>query len=246
MTDKFEAILDESISALQAGVAIEDILAEVPEYAGELRPMLYAAMLLADPKPELLPDAQKETLRGEYLAQVATLPPVHPTFSEKVTAATHVIRKRATPRTVVSDLLTITITVMLTLLMAMAILGYTARDSLPGDVLYGLKLATEQTQLLLTFNEAQQQSLRQRFNQSRLDEIQQLSRLNRAAVIKFSGMLETKGDSLWVIGGLPVFIPDDARVDRDLREGATVKVVGLLRSNNVLVADSVEPVEQEQ
>jgi hypothetical protein len=75
MTDKFEAILDESISALQAGVPIEDIMAEVPEYAAELQPMLYAAMLLADPKPELLPETQKETLRNQYLAQVADLPP---------------------------------------------------------------------------------------------------------------------------------------------------------------------------
>ncbi len=48
MTDRFETILDESISALQAGVPIEEILAEVPDYALELRPMLYAAMLLAD------------------------------------------------------------------------------------------------------------------------------------------------------------------------------------------------------
>ncbi len=38
MMDSFESILDESISALQAGVPLEEILAEVPEYAEELRP----------------------------------------------------------------------------------------------------------------------------------------------------------------------------------------------------------------
>ena len=41
MTDRFESILDESISALQAGVPLEEILDEVPEYAAELRPLLY-------------------------------------------------------------------------------------------------------------------------------------------------------------------------------------------------------------
>ena len=55
MADRFESILDESISALQAGVPLEDVLAEVPEYATELRPLLYAAMVLTEPKPDLAP-----------------------------------------------------------------------------------------------------------------------------------------------------------------------------------------------
>jgi hypothetical protein len=243
MTDKFEAILDESISALQAGVPIEDILAEVPEYAGELQPMLYAAMLLADPKPELLPETQKETLRNQYLAQVASLPPPHPSFSEKVKATVHVVRKRLTPGAVISDLFTITVTVLLTLGMALAVLSYTAQDSLPGDVLYSVKQATEQTRLVLTTDTGQKERLRQQFNRRRLAEIQQLIELDRAAIVRFSGTLETKGDNLWVIAGLPVFVSDDALVDRSVREGDTVAVVGLLRSNNVLVADIIEPAQ---
>jgi hypothetical protein len=240
MTDKFEAILDESISALQAGVPIEDIMAEVPEYAAELQPMLYAAMLLADPKPELLPETQKETLRNQYLAQVADLPPHHPSLVEKINATMHVMRKRLTAGALLSDLFTIAITVILTLVMAIAVLSYAAQDSLPGDVLHGIKLATEQTRLALTADTTQKERLRQQFNQGRLDEIQQLVALDRAAIVRFSGTLETKGESLWVIAGLPVFIPDDAQVDNSVREGDTVEIVGLLRSNNVLVADTLK------
>jgi hypothetical protein len=67
MTDQFEALLDESISALQAGVPIEEILAEVPDYATELRPLLYAATVLADPKPDLVPEERKAALRAHYM-----------------------------------------------------------------------------------------------------------------------------------------------------------------------------------
>jgi len=57
--DRFESILDESISALQAGVPIDEILAEVPEYANELRPLLYAATVLADPNLNWSPKSEK-------------------------------------------------------------------------------------------------------------------------------------------------------------------------------------------
>jgi hypothetical protein len=243
VTDRFEAILDESISALQAGVSLEEILAEVPEYAAELRPMLYAAMLLADPNPALVPEERKLALKQEYLAQVATLPPKHPTLSERMTAAIHIAKKRLTRKAVLSDLLTISITVVLTLMMAVAILTYTAQGSLPGDLLYGVKQATEQTRLLFTFDKNQHAQLREQFNQQRLDEINQLILLNRAAVVRFFGTLETKGENLWVIEGFPIFLPEDADIDKNVQEGDTVEVIGILKSNNVLVADTVRAVE---
>jgi hypothetical protein len=243
VTDRFEAILDESISALQAGVSLEEILAEVPEYAAELRPMLYAAMLLADPNPALVPEERKLALKEEYLAQVATLPPKHPTFSERITAATHIARKRLTRKAVLSDFLTISVTVVLTLMMAAAILAYTAQDSLPGDLLYGVKQATEQTRLFFTFDQSQQFQLREQFNQQRLDEINQLILLNRAAVVRFFGTLETKGENLWVVEGFPIFLPEDADIDENIQEGDTVEVIGTLNSNNVMVADTVRAVE---
>ena len=83
MTDRFESILDESISALQAGVPIDDIIAEVPEYATELRPLLYAATLLADPNPDLVAEERKAALRSEYLKEAADLPPVSPTLASR-------------------------------------------------------------------------------------------------------------------------------------------------------------------
>ena len=67
--------------------------------------------------------------------------------------------------------------------------------------------------------------------------------LKRAAVVRFTGTLETKGANLWVVAGLPVFLPNDVVIEGNPQEGDPVKVVGFLRSNNVLIADTVSAVE---
>ena len=244
MSDSFESILDESISALQAGVPIEEILAETPEYATELRPLLYAATVLADPNPRLLPEERKSALRAEYMKQVADLPAITtPTLNEKAQAIFRIIKRRLNRKAVLSDLITVTITIILTLFMAVLILTYVARDTLPGDFLYGFKRASENVQLSLTFNEAQRAVLADQFNQRRLAEIEQLIEQNRAAIVQFRGILETKGENLWIIEGRTVFLPTDVTFAGQPQEGDEVEVIGLLRTNNVLVADTIRVVE---
>lgn len=239
MSDRFESILDEAISALQAGVPLEEVLAEVPEYAAQLRPLLYAASVLADPDPALVPEEQKAALQAKYLAQAAELPPVQPTFADKVRAVTNIARRRLTPRAVLNDAATVIITVLLTLSVAALLLIYLAQDTLPGDLLYGVKQASEQTQLFFTTDEARRAELEAQFNQRRLDELNRLSEQGRVAVVQFWGMLQTKSESLWVVEGHTVFLPNDARIIGNPQEGDSVEVVGLLKTNGVLVADTI-------
>ncbi len=242
MSDRFEAILDESISALQAGVPLDDILAEVPDYAAELRPLLYAAAVLSDPQPQAAPEERKAALRAEYLKQTLELPG-GPTLGQKSGAVWHIIRRRMNRKTVLSDLATITITIVLTLLMAALMLTYVAQDTLPGDALYGVKRLSEQVQLNLISDPIHRDELTEQFNQRRLAEIDQLLAQNRAAVVEFQGVLETRGENLWIVSGLTVFLPDEATVTGQPREGDTVSVTGFLRPNKVLVADTIERVE---
>jgi hypothetical protein len=243
MTDRFEAILDESISALQAGVPIEEILAEVPEYATELRPLLYAAMLLADPNPELAPEERKSVLRAEYIAQAAELPTPSPTFNEKLQAIFRIARRRMTRQAVLNDLVTITITVILTLIMAAVVLNYAAGDSIPGDFLYGVKRISENMQLFFTFDESRRAELGETFNQRRLDEIEQLLEQKRTAEVQFRGILDTKGENLWIVEGHTIFLPDDVIIEKDPQEGDEIEVIGLLQANNVLVANTIKLVK---
>lgn len=244
MTDNFEAILDESISALQAGIPIEEILEEVPEYADELRPLLYASALLADPNPTFVPEEKKASLRSEYLRQVAELPALpHPTLGQKTNALVHIIRRRLSREALLNDLVTVTITIILTLAMAAFIISYLAQDTIPGDFLYNVKRISENVRLALTFDENSQANLENEFNQRRLAEIEQLIARQQAAVVEFRGILETKGTNLWVVEGHPVVILSDLRIEGTPQKGDTLEVVGLLRTNNTIVADAIRIVE---
>jgi len=243
MTDRFESILDESISALQAGVPIEDILAEVPDYAAELRPLLYAATLVANPNPELIPDERKAVLRAEYLQQAADLTPITPTYREKLKAVTRIIKRRTSRQAVVSDLVTITVTVILTLAMVAVILNFMAADSIPGDFLYGIKRGSENIQLIFTLSEERQQALIDEFNNRRIDEIDKLIEENRAAVVEFRGTLEARGEDLWIVEGYNISLPPDVDLEGDPQEGNRVEVIGLLRKNNLIVADSIKKID---
>lgn len=244
MSDSFESILDESISALQAGIPIEEILAEAPEYAAQLRPLLFAATVLADPNPRLVPEERKSALRAVYLQQVADLPPEQPpTFSEKAQAVSRIIRRRSTPKAVLSDMATVIVTVVLTLFMALVLLSYVAQTAVPGDLLYSLKRSSEAVQLGLTFGEARRAGLTETFNQRRLAEIEQLIRQDRAAVVDFRGVLETKGENLWIIAGQTVFLPTDVVLQGQPQEGDEVEVIGFLRTNEVLVADTIKTIK---
>lgn len=244
MRDSFESILDESISALQAGIPIEDILAEVPDYAPQLRPLLYAAAVLADPNPSLVAEDKKAHLRAEYMKQVATLPAAPPPpFGRKLRAILAIVKRRTTRKAVLSDLTAVAITIVLTLVMAGLVLNYLALDTIPNDFLYSVKRMSESVQLAFTFNEGRQAELEEQFNERRLAELNQLIQQKRAAAIEFKGTVETKGTNLWIVEGHLVLLPGEADVVGDPQEGDRVKVSGMLRSNNALVADRIERVE---
>ena len=242
--DRFESILDESISALQAGVPIEEILAETPDYAQELRPLLYAAMVLADPDPTLVPSERKEILRDQYLAQAAELTPKVPTLNDKTQAVLSIVRRRFTKKAFLNDLVTISITLSLTLIMAMLILSFASRNSIPGDFLYSVKRISENIRLSVTLNQDSLNALEDNFHRERLIEIEQLTQQNRAAVVEFEGTLDTQGENLWVVEGITVFLPEEGlTIDSNPQEGDRIKVTGFLRTVTVLVADQITKAE---
>jgi hypothetical protein len=126
--------------------------------------------------------------------------------------------------------------------MAVLILNFMAVDTIPGDFLYGMKRASENARLTLTLDEDRQSELELEFDQRRLREVEQLIEQDKVAVVEFKGTLETKGENLWIVEGHTVFIPPDIENEDGIQEGDFIEVIGLLRTNNVVVADTIDKV----
>ncbi|MDM8521541.1 DUF5667 domain-containing protein [Anaerolineales bacterium HSG6] len=242
--NQFETILDECISAIQAGIPIDEVLETVPEYATELRPMLYAATILTEPNPVLIPTEQKANLRAKYMVEVATLPePNAPPLTERIQAAYHITRRRLTREAILSDLLTIIITAMLTIIMALLLINYAAANTIPGDLLYRFKRTSETVQVNLSWSDTRVLALQETFDQRRLYEVEELLRQNRSGQVEFTGMVESQGERLWLIEGYPVILPTEMIIDSAIQAGSRVHVMGFLRINRDLVADEITLVE---
>ncbi|MDM8527515.1 DUF5667 domain-containing protein [Anaerolineales bacterium HSG24] len=242
--NQFETILDECISAIQAGIPIDEVLETVPEYATELRPMLYAATILTEPNPVLVPIEQKANLRAKYMAEVATLPqPSTPPLTERLQAAYHIARRRLTREALLSDLLTIAITTMLTIIMTLLLVNYAAIDAIPGDLLYRFKRMSENIQLTLSWSDENDLALQEKFSQRRLYEVEELLSQDRSGQVEFTGAVENQGKRLWLIEGYPVILPAEMTLDPAIQLGSRVHVMGFLRTNRDLVADEITLVE---
>lgn len=136
MKTKIEEILDELIAEVKKGRSVDDCLREYPEYADELRPLLHLVNSIAElPKPE--PSAEIiETVINQ--ARVLS--------SEQRAPKGFSLREIFALRPVMVRVAAITLLVFVVGLTTVSL----SANSLPGHMLYPIKIATERVQLFLT------------------------------------------------------------------------------------------------
>lgn len=165
MTDLLAETLAEALDALAGGESLEAILARYPAREGELAPLLAAALQVRALPAPALDAAFRRNARLRLLNRAAFLYPAE---------------RRAAPPSRVETLtrqlsrLLAGLTAVFALLLAGGALSYAAGSALPGDALYGTKLALENAQLLATSN-AEDAILLTQHASNRLTEIQLLT-----------------------------------------------------------------------
>jgi hypothetical protein len=134
MTPEIDSLLDQYIAHLDSGGSrAGDVLTSNPEIDGELEPLLHAAQALAEiPKPVVPPETVTR-IESRLLSAVAENPGLRPTKKPRFRFALPGLRLAY------SDLAA----VVLVAILALAVLVGASASSLPGTVLYPLKLATE-------------------------------------------------------------------------------------------------------
>ena len=165
--NEFHNILDECLQRLVEGENIEACLSRYPQYASELEPLLrtaQATLKAADikPRPEF-----RDRARYQFQAALRELP---------------VKEKRGFFEMLRPSLVTVASIVIV--LLAGSITVAAAGNSLPGEPLYQVKLATESVRLALTPSELGKAVLNVSFADERVDEIIRMAENGDAELIE--------------------------------------------------------------
>ncbi len=220
--------LDDCIHRLARGQRVEDCLGIYPDYADELAPMLEAGQLVQRAQS---PQSEVESAQARVFQHFdqALLEPIiiRPT------------RRRFPLQSVAGWVATFLIVLSLMTGGTVAL----AQNSLPGDVLYPVKLLSEDIRLSLSGQDA---LLKEKFIQERLKEISRLLEIGRAVEVMFIGTVEGIIDNQALVDGFVVDL-NEAIVDPiDLQIGNRVSVRGRTTENGQLIADSILPVIDER
>lgn len=208
---------DDCINRLATGQSVEDCLRAYPQYARDLAPMLESGLLArrAFPAPAEIAAAQERARFG---------------FEQALTGAPV---RRVSPLRRIAGMAA---SVLLVFVVLLGGAGVMAQASLPGDTLYGVKLALESARLFFSGDDA---PLQAEFAQRRVDETQRLLELRREAEVTFEGILETiDDDGRLVVAGVDVRLSGLSATG--LQTGQVVRVRARTTADGLLIARAVE------
>ncbi|HEX9029491.1 MAG TPA: DUF5667 domain-containing protein, partial [Anaerolineales bacterium] len=196
---------------IRSGAALEEVLARYPAQAGELRPILEAAILAQEIGKQSQPPASAQSLSLVKFLSAARL------------------AKAGPPKRVSSFGLRLAFS--LALLLVILVIGagsalVVSAHALPGQPLYTIKLAAENTRLMLAKDPKQRLSLEQSFDQERTAEVHQLINLSRSIPVNFSGSISKIDEGALTVSGLRVITPSGSKLVAGIDVGVQVSIKG--------------------
>jgi hypothetical protein len=251
MKQDIDIALDQCLIWLREGMDLQSCLARYPAHAEELRPLLELAgqlsRVVTPPPAEAARAAGQQRMlmalaqRRERQARLNPIAHFLKWMARSLTLPGPNRSAKAVWQVVAAALLA-----MLVLTSGAAVAA--SADSLPGDALYPVKLASQRVQLALPLRAEKRQLLEDRFNAQQRRDVQTVLREGRQVTVEFEGVLEEKEGDLWTVGGLPVTVQDTTGIAGQPDLGASVRVQGKLPGSGVLLAThlSVETDERPQ
>lgn len=157
MKQNIEEILDQLITKMQEGHTVDDLLRSYPEYADELKPLLVLAQQIGGmPKPEPAPAAVNTIVSK----------------AKKSLTGARTVERLSLWRSIIQHPVAVrTVAIVAMLLVAVVTTVSLSARSLPGDLLYPVKMLTEDVQFLLTVDTEGRARLHVRFADERTYEL---------------------------------------------------------------------------
>ncbi len=212
-------------NVLEQGRDPESSLAEFPQYADELRPLLQAAIDAKEAAPVIVSDEVMRRNRARLLQHAAQM---REAASAPRRGAFLDFRRVLVP---------------LTLALAFFIGGTTglvraSTSALPGDGLYAVKRGWESARVWFS-DSVETARLETIYENERREEVQALLGYGRFAAVQFEGQVITRNGNKWNIAGVPVTTSADTDIDPSIQIGTDVIVSGETSDDGTVLATSI-------
>jgi len=247
MRHNLDTALDQCLTWLRGGMAIEDCLASYPEYANQLRPLLELATQVG----RVITPASSATARADgeqrmlaALAQrqerAAKTSPVIWYLQRAIQSLTSWSLGRLRPAW---NLAIVSLFILSIAVSALTVVASTR--SLPGDALYPLKMVAQQTRLFLTSDSETHRRLEEQFHSQQRRDVESVLKAGRQVDVEFWGILQQMDGTLWIVDDLAVSLQDTTTILGRPYLGAVIRVRGIVPGDGSLLATWLE-VESEE
>lgn len=233
----FDSLLDDGVAHLQTGRSASSFLAQQPQHAAELQPLLALAQRAqAAPAPRARPQAVRAG-RQRLLAAVAQEFPAPPVSSRPFTRYAERLLSRLSIRKGPAMGLVLRAAYAFVSICALAgIFTVTAAaESLPGDDLYTVKRAWEGVELLLSFGPQARADYEARLALERRREVSALMGQHRSARgVEFTAMIQAIEADDWLISALPMKVTTQTQVQGWPAVGDFIHVIADVEKGDLL------------
>jgi len=246
---RFDLILEDCLSRIDRGESLQDVLDSYPALKGRLKPLVRAA-LMGRQLPRPVPSREGfRTGKNMLLAEMNNMQRANGFRQKARVPASSLLAERWLGSLV--RLFQVKRTTVLTPVYRFAVVGLilvlaggfltvnASASSLPGDVLYDLKLGLEQTRVFFTFDQEARQDLMLAIEEERLAEVEILLAAGRQEEVEFGGVIEQKFESTWIIKGISVQIDPVTELIGDLEIGSEVEVFAITKEDGTLQASDI-------
>lgn len=221
-----ESLFQECLELIRSGMPLEQVLARYPAQAAELRPILKAAILA-----QVIGQESQPPVAAQSLSLVKFL------SSARQAKAGSSRKVRNVGLRLAYSLAGLMVIIFFAGGSALAVSAH----ALPGQPLYSVKLAVENTRLMLINDPRQRLVLEQSFDQERAAEVQQLINLSRSLPVNFSGSISKIDPQSMTVSGLRVIRPSGTPLAPGINVGVQVSIKGQIQQDGAINASEIQP-----
>ncbi|MFA5837866.1 MAG: DUF5667 domain-containing protein [Bellilinea sp.] len=217
------SLLENCLARLNAGEDLESILAQYPQQAAELRPLLTAALKARQSgSPLRIPASAQIDSRTRFLVEAR--------------------RRQSQPKAFFPRLNFAGALMTALILLFAGIFGTSlaSAETVPGEALYPVKRVVEQAQLALTTSQTARLDLEEEFDRRRVAEAEELEQNGLTESVRVAGPLEESDDETWSVGGVKLKLTSEQAVLARTLIGSYIEVNGQIRGEEGIEVESLE------